>query len=211
MSLRFRFGASYTIGSYLLPGEPIINISEKLNRKIDLAVSTCDKVIEGVKAHKFDLGLIESPLFDDDLVYREFMEDELVICSKTPIKISMDKQDIHRCKLLCRDADSPIRHHVESLLKREGIDYSDFNTLTEIDNTMAAIQGLKWSKVNRENPTVAIVSKLAIEQELETNTLFSSRIHNTPIYRKFYLVYRKKEHEPDHIDDIIHYLRINHL
>ncbi len=41
----FNIGASYIIGSYILPGEPIYKISKNLNQKIKFGISQrCDKI-----------------------------------------------------------------------------------------------------------------------------------------------------------------------
>lgn len=207
MALPFKLGASYTIGSYILPGEPIINIANRLDRKIDLKVATCDKIVEGVKKKEFELGLIESPIFDADFEYIEWMEDELVICSKTELSTSLDKEKLGRCKLLCRCPDSPTRRFIGQYLEKEGLSYDTFNSLSVIDNTTVAIQGLKWSKKNKELPTVAIVSKLVIEEEFKKDDLHIARINNHPLYRKFYLLYNKSEGKPPHLEEIIQYLK----
>ena len=78
MEYTFNFGASYTIGSHILPGEPLQQLAQILESKIKLSINSCDKIIEGVKQQYFDIGLIESPLFDDALIYNKWMEDELV-------------------------------------------------------------------------------------------------------------------------------------
>ena len=69
MKKLFNLGTSPTIGAHILPGDPLINISDRLNSNIKLTINSCDKIIEGVKKKEFDLGLIESPIFDDTLTY----------------------------------------------------------------------------------------------------------------------------------------------
>ncbi|MEA1954713.1 MAG: LysR substrate-binding domain-containing protein [Campylobacterota bacterium] len=203
----FRLGSSYTIGSHILPGEPLINISEKLNSKIKLTISSCDKIVEGVKNREFDMGLIESPIFDDALVYKEWMEDELVVCSKMPMSSSLEESELSNCKLLCRNVNSPTRVFISDFFKELGLSYNTFHSLSEIDNATAAIQGTKWSKIKNEHPTIAIVSQLAIEDELDKALLHQSRIKNRPMKRKFYLIYDNSEQDDSHIEDIIRYLQ----
>jgi DNA-binding transcriptional LysR family regulator len=78
----------------------------------------------------------------------------------------------------------------------------------EIDSASAAIQGLKWSKPDSEHPTVAIVSQLAVEDEVRKKMLHQARIANRPMIRKFYLLYRKEEETLDaYAEDIIAYLQ----
>jgi len=199
----FKLAASYTIGSHILPGKPISNISEKLQTKIELKITTCDKIIEGVKSNQYDLGLIETPIFDSSLIYKEWMEDELVICSKMPIPKSIDENELRKYRLIARREDSLTRKVIADFLEKIGLSYHSFKSISEIDNATAAIQSIKWSKPNRENPTVAIVSQIAIEDELKREELHSSRIKNHPIMRKFYLIYNQKSHNDIDINEII--------
>lgn len=207
MNNSFRLGTSPTIGAHILPGDPLINIGKRLNSTIKLTVSPCDEIIEGVKKRKFDLGLIESPLFDDALVYKEWMEDELVLCSKTPLQDFLGKDELSQYRLLCRNINSPTRMFITGFFEELGLSYETFNSLFEIDNATSAIQGIKWSKPNSDHPTVTIVSKLAIKDELDKKVLYQSRIGNRSMDRKFYLIYNKENKDNSYIEDIIGYLQ----
>ena len=199
----FKLAASYTIGSHILPGKPISDISEKLHSKIQLKITTCDKIIEGVKNNEYDLGLIETPIFDNALIYKEWMEDELVICSKMPMPDTIDENELKKYRLIARKEDSLTRIVIADFLEKIGLSYQSFKSLSEIDNATAAIQSIKWSKPNKENPTVAIVSQIAIADELKREELHISRIKNHPIMRKFYLIYNQKSYNSIDIDEII--------
>ncbi|HHB95197.1 MAG TPA: hypothetical protein ENK88_08630 [Campylobacterales bacterium] len=199
----FKLAASYTIGSHILPGKPISDISQKLHSKIKLKITTCDKIIEGLKKSEYDLGLIETPIFDNSLIYKEWMKDELVICSKMPIPNSIDENELGKYRLIARKKDSLTRIVISNFLENIGLSYKNFKSISEINNPTAMIQSIKWSKPNRENPTVAIVSQIAIEDELKRKELHISRIKNHPIIRKFYLIYNQNSHNYIDIEEII--------
>ncbi len=207
MRKTFKLGTSPTIGTLILPGEPLIKIGERLNATIKLTIEPCDKIVAGVKNKTYDLGLIESPIFDEGLVYKEWMEDELVVCSLKELPESLDEEELSHCKLLCRNTHSPTRMFINDFFDKVDLSYETFYSLSEIDNASAAIQGIKWSKPNSEHPTVAIVSQLAIEDELKKELLHQSRIKNKPMIRKFYLIYDKTEGTPSYVEDIIAYLQ----
>lgn len=199
-------GSSYTIGSHILPGEPMQTIGRILESKIRLIVLSCDKIIEGVKGGNFDFGFIESPIFDEDLIYCKWMEDELVLCSSFSLGETLDKEMLSHCQLLCRNEHSPTRQIINDYFNKQGISYDTFGSLMEIDNATAAIQSIKWSKPNAKNPTVAIVSKLAIEDELQKKELHQARIEGVPMWRDFFLIYTK-EKENTQIENIGIYLK----
>jgi len=207
MRKTFRLGTSPTIGTLILPGEPLMKIGKRLDAMIKLTIEPCDKIVEGVKNKTYELGLIESPVFDDSLVYKEWMEDELVVCSLKQLPKNLDKEELSHYNLLCRKTSSPTRIFIDDFLRQIDLSYETFYSLSEIDDASAAIQGIKWSKPNHEHPTIAIVSQLAIEEELKKTSLYQSRIKNKPMIRKFYLIYDKTATDNSYIEDIICYLQ----
>jgi len=203
----FKLGASYTIGSHILPGEPIALIGKEVARKISLNITSCDQIIDGVKDGTFDLGLIETPIFDNGLIYKEWMEDELVVCSKMPIPPKITQKEIETYRLIARKEDSLTRLVITKFLKELNLSYKSFHSISEIDNATAAIQSIKWSKPNPTNPTVAIVSQLAIEDELKNNLLYIARLEKLPMIRKFYLIYNPKHQDTQSIERILSILK----
>ena len=199
---KFRLGASHTIGSYILPGEIIDTIHQKADRKIKLTVAPCNEIVKAIKEKRLDLGFIESPVFNDSLVYREWMDDELVICSKKKLSNSLNKDDLNRHRLVSSERGSLSRAFIEGFLEEQGLFYDDFDSISEVDNPTAIIQSIKWSKPNAPITAVAIVSKIAIEYELKYNHLYESSINNTPIVRKLYILYREDSEYIDIIKNI---------
>lgn len=207
ISTTYKLAASYTIGSYILPGEPIDKIQEIVESKIQLSIIPCDEILIRVKSGEFEMGLIESPLTDEKLIFKEWMSDELVVCSKRPLPDTFGKEEISTCKLICRPEGTLTRTFVTNFLKKFNLSYQSFNSLLEIGNPTAMIQSIKWSKPNTINPTIAIVSQLAIESELKYKELYQSQINNSPMKRKFHLVYSKNNSNMEYIQEIITTLR----
>jgi len=199
---KFRLGASYTIGSYILPGEIIDTIHQKAERKIKLTVAPSDEIVKAIKEKKLDLGFIESPVFDNSLVYREWIDDELVVCSKKKLPNSLGKDDLNKLRLVSSEKGSFSRAFIEDFLEEQGLFYDDFNSVSEVDNPTAIIQSIKWSKPNAPITAAAIVSKIAIEYELKYDHLYESSINNTLIVRKFYILYEENSEYIDIIKDI---------
>ncbi len=203
ISETYKLAASYTIGSYILPGEPMDRIKKIVDKKIQLSIIPCDEILAGVRAGEFEIALIESPLEDRELTFKEWKSDELVVCSKAPLSDNFGAEEIASCKLICRPEGTLTRDYVTNFLKNFNLSYNSFKSLLEIDNPTAMIQSIKWSKPNQDNPTIAIVSQLAIESELAYKELYQSQINNTPMKRKFHIVYNKKNSDMETIDNII--------
>ena len=198
----FRLGASHTIGSYILPGEPIDTIHALVEKKIKLTIAPCDEIVKAVKEQKLDLGFIESVVFDDALVYQEWMEDELVLCAKKELASSLVKEDLESCRLICQEKESLDRIFIQEFLTKQGFSEDDFNAISEVDNPTAIIQSIKWSRPSAPITSVAIVSKIAIEYELKYNDLYGSIINNEPIVRNFYMLYREDSEQIKRIKTI---------
>ena len=187
----FQLAAAHTIGAYILPGYHVESLSEYLNSKVKVSINTCRNIIDGLKSGKYDLGLIENPIFDENLHYQQWIENELVFCSNTPLPTELNKDFLSKCTLICRDEQSDSRKLTEKFLNEFGMGHKDFKSLQEIDHATAAIQSIKWSKKNQNSPTLTIISKYAIEEEIQYQQLFSSQLHNFKMIHHYYLVSSK--------------------
>lgn len=199
----FYLAASYNIGSYILPGQTMEALNKSIDTKVKVDIRACTEIIEGVKSEKFDLGLIESPLFDEALLYKEWIEDELVICSNVELPKNLKKENLANYKLICRREKSITRKIIGDFFEKFDISYQSFKSLSEIDNVTAAVQAVKWTRPNRKNPTITIVSKFVIEDKLRHKELFLSRIGEEAIMNRHYIVYSKNKHKDAYIHDII--------
>jgi DNA-binding transcriptional LysR family regulator len=204
--MTFRLAASYTIGSYVIPGECLNTIAESIGNDVILSIDVTDKIILGLKERRFDVGLIESPLFDDDLVYREWFDDELVIFSNTPLPKTVNTEELYEYKWVCREQGSHTRKLISEVFEELGVSCKSFNVLSEVSNTTAALQSVKRAKVDTEKPTVSVISKHAIAEEVRRGELFESRIYGFPMTRKFYIVYTKDNKNNVFIDNVVNYI-----
>jgi len=187
----FQLGTTYIIGSYILPGELNEDLNIANNGQINLHISNCIEVVNKLKKGELDLGMIETPTFNEDVVAEEWIEDEMVICSNIELPPFIDKKDIINYKLICQKDTSPISKLIHTFFKEFNIIHEDFYSISKVGNTTATIQGVRWSRPNREHPTITIVSSRAIEDEVASKRLFISRIKNHDMHHKFYIVYNK--------------------
>lgn len=204
--MTFRLAASYTIGSYVIPGECLNTIAESIGNDVILNIDITDKIITGLKERKFDVGLIESPIFDDALIYREWFDDELVIFSNTPLPKTVNTEELYEYKWICREEGSHTRKLISEVFEELGVSCKSFNVLSEVSNTTAALQSVKRSIVDVNEPTVSVISKHAIADEVARGELFESRIYGFTMSRKFYIVYTKDNKNNMFIDNVVNYI-----
>jgi len=204
--MTFRLAASFTIGSYVIPGECLNTISQSINNDINLSIDVSDKIIAGIKDKKFDVGLIEVPIFDEDLVYREWFEDELVIVSNTHIPKILRTEELYDMKWVCREGGSHTRKLLSEVFEDLGVSCKSFNVLSEVSNTTAALQSVKRANKDDAQPTVTIISKHAVVDEVNRGELFESRIYGFTMTRKFYIVYSKENKNNVFVDNVVNYI-----
>jgi DNA-binding transcriptional LysR family regulator len=206
--ITFIFGASIVIGNYILP--TFLNeIKEKIQNDVSLNVDVSSNIVEQLKDKKIDMALIESPIFEDGIVYREWIEDEISIFSNQPIPKRLKNEDLLSYKWVCRDKDS----HTKKLFKEslESIGFADcdsFNLTTVATSPTTIVQTVLHSS-KTDTPTVSIVSKFAIEELVKAGILYEAKLPNIKMKRKLYIAYLKDRKHDAFIENVINYL--NHI
>jgi len=205
--ITFRLGASFTIGNYIIPGECLNTISEIINNDINLSIQESQDIIDNIKDRKLDLGLIESPIMDDNLIYREWLEDELVVFSNTPLPKLLSTEELYDYRWICRNDGSYTRKVVSEVFEELGVSCKSFNVLSEVSNTTAVLQTIKRSKKSADlAPVVSIVSKYAIADEVQKGELYEARIRGYTMKRKLFMVYAKENKRNAYIEKVVDYI-----
>ncbi|ADV46623.1 LysR family transcriptional regulator [Nitratifractor salsuginis] len=202
----FHLGASFTIGNYVIPGECLNTLSEMINNDVKLDVDVSKHIVKGVKDHKIDLGLIEAHITDDDLVIREWREDELVVFSNVPIPKVLRPEDLYEFKWVCREEGSQTRKVVQEVFEDLGVRCKDFNVLSDVSSSTAVLQTVKKSKKDAEHPTVSIISRYAIADEVQEGTLYEARLQGYTMLRKFYIIYHKDNKHNAYVNNTVDFI-----
>lgn len=204
-NVTFVFGASFIIGNYILP-RFLNNLKENIHNDVSINVSVSHEAIEDLLDKKIDIALVENYVPNDDIVYREWMEDEIVIFSNQKLPPKAKPEDLLSYKWVCRNPESNTRLlFKESLEKANFPDCDTFNVTSEVTSATTIVQTVLHSDKN-QTPTVSIVSRNAIESLLKAGALFESRIANQKMLRKLYIVYRKDRKQDAFIENVIDYL-----
>ncbi len=75
--------------------------------------------------------------------------------------------------------------------------------ISEVSNTTAALQSVKRANPDDEKPTVTIISKHAVAEEVYKGELYEARIYGFTMSRKFYIVYSKDNKNNVFIDNVV--------
>ena len=203
--MAFTIGASFTIGNYILPH--ILNeLKDTIKNEVFVKIALSDDVIDDLLDKKIDLATIESPVFKDNVIYREWLEDELVLFSNTPLPKQLKKEDLYSFKWVCREWGSHTRRMINETFEEIGIDCNSFDVISIVSSSTAIKQTILKSNVDKDKPTVAILSRCVLSDELEKGVLFESKVRNLKIRRKLYISYLKDRKNDAYIENIVNYL-----
>ena len=201
----FIFGASFIIGNYILP-RFLNNLKENINNEVSINVSVSHEAIKDLLDKKIDIALVENYVANDDIIYWEWMEDEIVIFSNQKLPVKAKAEDLLSYKWVCRNPESNTRLlFKENLDKANFPDCDTFDVTSEVTSATTIVQTVLHSD-KTITPTVSIVSRNAIDSLLKSGALYESRINNQKMVRKLYIAYRKDRKHDAFIDNVVDYL-----
>ncbi|MCV6636864.1 selenium metabolism-associated LysR family transcriptional regulator [Candidatus Albibeggiatoa sp. nov. NOAA] len=183
-------GASTTIAEYMLPtllGDFKIKYPDV---RIRLKVSNTDEIVSMVENNIIDLGVVEAPVNNKSLAVELCRLDELVaiVAPDHPLasKAEISPQELAKYPYISREEGSGTREVITEYLSNEGLSIYDMNIVMELGSS-EAIKGAVTSGMG-----VAILSRAAIQKELQLNTLKQLQL-NPPLKRPFSFVHQKQK------------------
>ncbi len=202
--LTFVIGASFTIGNYILPN-CLNDIKDSIKNDVLIKVDKSELLIDEIIEKRIDLAVLESPVFKDGVLFREWIEDELVLFSNVPISRYVKKDDLYKFDWICRDEESHTRKIVGEMFDEMGVECNSFKVKSVVGSSTAVKQTiLKSPKEGR--PTASIISKSVIADEVQQGLLFEARVRNFKLKRKFYIAYSKERKHDAFIESVVNYL-----
>lgn len=179
---RLAIGASLTIGGYLLP-EAVAAFHRRFPEVgLQLEIANTLRIRQALLDGTVELGLTEGPIDDDELESSVFFQDELVAIAPAGHRLLQQKtvtvRELCREPFILREEGSGTRAVVERALRRKGLKVKPVLSLASpeaIKNTVAAGVGL------------AIVSRLIVQQELQTGLLGIIPMKDLRIQRPLHL------------------------
>lgn len=200
----FVLGASPVIGNYILP-DFLNDIQEAIKNNVMLRVDNAGEITEKLIDRKVDLALLEAPFFQEGIIYREWMEDELVIASRSPLPKIIKKEDLLTFSWICREEESSTRKVIHETFEKIDVDCKSFKVRSIVTSSTAVKQTLLKSNLEGA-PIVSILSKYIIADEVEQGLLYTSKLKGLKLTRLLYLCYLKDRKHDALIDNVINYI-----
>lgn len=205
---RLRIGASTTIGNYLLPAivgafRGTLPPAARLALNLQVTIANTEAITRQVAAFELDLGLIEGPCHESELVVRPWLEDELLVVaapedpivpkSRRPITL----EALRRATWLLRESGSGTREMINQLLTphlqqlRAGVEFGNSEAIKRA--TASAIG-------------ISCLSRYVVADFLRTGQLLAPRTQLPRLARPFHLVLHERKQRTRGLDLLLAYL-----
>lgn len=186
---KLKIGASTTIGIYLLP--EIIGSFGNVYKDVEISIAIENtKIIENMLLeNKIDIAFVEGPIYSDEIVVKDFCDDELVVIVSSNHRLAnfneVDKEDLKNEKFILREVGSGTREVFEKAFYKNNIEYK---TAFELGNTEAI------KKAVISNLGISCMSKRCIKDEINLGLISMLKIKDVDLNRKFYFIYHKDKY-----------------
>jgi DNA-binding transcriptional LysR family regulator len=184
-----RFGASTTLGNYLLPR--VLGGYARSHPSIGLetTIGTSADVLVWVKAERVQFGFVEAPLQDTDVEVAAIGQDELILATATSHRLArtgpLRPPSLAQFPILRREATSGTQQLVDTELLRSGA-----NSPTQM--VLGSTEALKQAVV--QGIGMAWLPRLAVMHELAKGELVHVKVEGLQICRALSLVRLRGTH-----------------
>ncbi len=183
-------GASTTIAEYVLPSLLGEFRKAHANINIRLKISNSDGIVHMVEDNTIDVGIVESPISNKNLVVEVCWHDKLVfICLPDhPLakRSSIKATDLLGLPFVCREEGSGTREYMCEYLAANGMPLSDLDLSLEVGNPEAVKSAVEAGL------GVSIVSQATVIKELKLHSLVALPL-DPPLERPFSIVYQRQK------------------
>lgn len=184
----FTFGATRTIGEYVMPDCIAAWLKQFPEAEISMNVDNTEVLLEALKAGRIDFAFIEGIFNREDFEVHPFMRDEFIgVCEpgdilsrgKTALKEALKR------RLIVREKGSGSRKILEHALESRNRDITHFRQVLEIGN----VEAIK--KLVAQGAGVSFLYKAAVRKELAEGSLSKMRLEGFPIQHDYSFVMLK--------------------
>ena len=184
----WKFGATLTIGQYVLPERISQIVRTHPNLNLTMEVANTRQLLtlldEGVLDFAFVEGYFEKQAYE----YQLFSREKFVCVTGQAYELPQQAKymrELFDNTLITREAGSGTREILERFLQEENYSITDFNKVIEMNN-MTAIKTLL-----EDNCGIAFVYETAVHRELERGVLKKIDLKDFTLSHEFNFIYQK--------------------
>jgi len=197
-------GASTTIAEYLLPAL-LGDFKKKYpDVNVQLKVSNSDGIVHMVENNVIDLGVVESPVMNKNLVVEVCRIDQLVavvtpghpLADRTSVSIG----DLLEHPYICREEGSGTREVIAEYMTQQGVNAGQVQLTMELGSP-ESIKGAVEAGMG-----VSIISLATVQKELKLGTLVVLTMEPS-LERPFSFVHQKQKFRHRAMDELLEFAR----
>jgi len=196
-------GASTTIAEYMLPA--LLGEFKARHPEISLRlkVSNTDGIVSMVEDSVIDLGVVEAPVANRNLIVETCLEDDLVVVAAPDHELvkrgsKVKPADIKNYPFVSREEGSGTREVILQYLINEGVNPLEMNICLELGSP-EALKGAVEAGMG-----ISIISRSTIAKELKLNTLVAMPL-DPPLSRSFSFVRQRQKFRVTVMEELLEF------
>jgi len=197
-------GASTTIAEYMLPALLGDFKAKYPDVTVHLKVSNTDGIVHMVENNDIDLGVVEAPVSNKNLVVEVCRMDELVGIVSPQHALAEAKivslDEVVKHPFICREEGSGTREVFAEHMQENDVNKSDMNVCMELGSP-EAVKGAVEAGMG-----ISVTSRATILKELKLGTLVELRLE-PPLERPFSFVHQKQKFRHRAMDELLEFAR----
>jgi len=197
-------GASTTIAEYMLPSLLGDFKARYPEVEIHLKVSNSEGIVSMVENNTIDLGVVESPVGNKNLVVEVCRHDRLVAITPPNHPIAqhdtVNLQSLLQYPFICREEGSGTREVINEYLDCGDTGGTGLNVAMELGSP-EAVKGAVEAGMG-----ISVVSRATIQKELRLGTLVSVNLE-PPLERPFSFVHQKQKFRMRVMEELLEFAR----
>ena len=197
-------GASTTIAEYMLPALLGDFKNEYPDITIHLKVSNTEGIVSMVENNVIDLGVVEAPVLNRNLMVEVCRMDHLVAIVPHGHALAQEKsvtiERLLEYPYICREEGSGTREVINDYLNAAGLNNANLNISMELGSP-EAIKGAVEAGMG-----VSIVSRATIQKELQLGSLVEVNL-DPLLERPFSFVHQKQKFRYRAMDELLQFAR----
>jgi len=197
-------GASTTISEYMLPALLGDFKSRNMDVKLRLRVSNTEGIVSMVENNVIDLGVVEGPVTNKNLLVEVCRVDELVVIVPPDHKLTqfetVQVNELMKYPFICREEGSGTREVTVEYLQAQGVDKHTVNNCLELGSP-EAVKGAVEAGMG-----VSVVSAVSISKELKLGSLVALPL-DPPLARDFSFVRQRQKFKVPAMEELLEFAR----
>ncbi|WP_315071920.1 LysR family transcriptional regulator [uncultured Clostridium sp.] len=183
-----KFGATLTIGEFILPSKLSDYLNKNNNMRMTMIVENTEELLNKLEQGEIDFALVEGYFVKNEYDFAVYSREKYICVAGKDYRLKKQSrvlEDLLQETLIIREKGSGTRDIFEKNLEKQNLTLNDFNKVVEIGN----INAIKHLVKN--NNGITSLYEVAVKDELKDGTLKKIEVEDLQKTHDFYFIWRK--------------------